>query len=126
MIGIGVLISGGGSNLQAIMDACKSGILKGKAMVSVVISNRQDAFGLERARKSGIPAVSLNKKEFESPEAFCGEIKKLLIKSKAAIFIASIPNLAPRVPAPISEATSINLIFFIPFCFRKSIRFNNE
>jgi hypothetical protein len=40
-------------------------------------------------------------------------IKKLLIKSRAAILMASIPNEAPLVPAPISEGTSIILIFFI-------------
>jgi hypothetical protein len=41
-------------------------------------------------------------------------IKKLLMKSSAAILIASIPRLAPRVPAPISDGISINFIFFIP------------
>lgn len=81
MIGIGVLISGGGSNLQAIMDACKSGILKGKAVVSIVISNRQDAFGLERARKNGIRSVFLNRKDFESAAAFCEEIKRMLLQN---------------------------------------------
>lgn len=40
-------------------------------------------------------------------------MKKLLIKSSAAIFMASTPKLAPRVPAPISEGTSMILIFFI-------------
>lgn len=70
MIGIGVLISGGGSNLQAIMDACESGILKRKAAVSVVISNRIDAFGLERAKKSGIPAVFIDRKKYADAISF--------------------------------------------------------
>jgi phosphoribosylglycinamide formyltransferase-1 len=50
-----VLISGYGSNLQAILDACASGELP--ARVTAVISNKKDAFGLERARKAGVPAI---------------------------------------------------------------------
>jgi phosphoribosylglycinamide formyltransferase-1 len=52
-IKIGVLVSGGGSNLQAIMDACESGLLS--ASVVFVGSDNPDAFGLERASKAGIP-----------------------------------------------------------------------
>jgi phosphoribosylglycinamide formyltransferase 1 len=50
-----VLISGNGTNLQAILDACASGSLP--ARVAAVISNKSDAFGLERARLAGVPAV---------------------------------------------------------------------
>ncbi|EPX73501.1 phosphoribosylglycinamide formyltransferase [Schizosaccharomyces octosporus yFS286] len=50
-----VLISGSGSNLQSIIDATQNGILKGKAVVSHVLSNRKNAYGLERASKAGIP-----------------------------------------------------------------------
>jgi phosphoribosylglycinamide formyltransferase 1 len=52
-----VLISGNGSNLQAILDACKAQILP--AEVAAVFSNKAEAFGLERARQSGIPAVAM-------------------------------------------------------------------
>ena len=48
---LAVLISGGGSNLQAIIDATKNGILKDVAEVSVVISSTPTAYGLERAKK---------------------------------------------------------------------------
>lgn len=59
-----VLISGNGSNLQAILDACGAGELK--ARVVAVISNRADAFGLERARRAGVPAlVKLKPKDQE-------------------------------------------------------------
>jgi len=54
-----VLVSGYGSNLQAILDACKSGYLP--AEVVAVISNRQAAYGLERARLDSIPAIYLPK-----------------------------------------------------------------
>ena len=52
---LGILVSGRGSNLQAIMDSCDAGRLK--ARVAVVISDVEDAYGLERARKAGIKAV---------------------------------------------------------------------
>ena len=53
---IAVLVSGGGTNLQALIDAQKSGILK-SGKISLVISNRQDAYALERARENSIEAV---------------------------------------------------------------------
>jgi phosphoribosylglycinamide formyltransferase-1 len=80
MTKIGVLISGGGSNLQAIIDACASGILKGNAEVSVVVSNRADAFGLERAKKSGIPAVFVDRKKYADAVSFCSAVKDELVK----------------------------------------------
>ncbi|MBM4247998.1 MAG: phosphoribosylglycinamide formyltransferase [Euryarchaeota archaeon] len=55
MLTIGVLISGKGSNLQAIIDAVGRGEITGR--VAVVISNKADAYGLERARKAGIEAL---------------------------------------------------------------------
>ena len=54
-----VLISGSGTNLQAILDACASGSLP--ARVAAVISNKREAYGLERARKAGVPAIYLPK-----------------------------------------------------------------
>lgn len=55
-----VLVSGNGSNLQAILDACRSGALP--AEVAAVISNKSDAYGLERARLAGLPALTLPKR----------------------------------------------------------------
>ena len=55
MLNIGVLISGGGTNLQAIIDETKSGGING--IVKLVISNKEDAYGLERARLSKIKAI---------------------------------------------------------------------
>lgn len=56
-----VLVSGNGSNLQAILDACRSGALP--AQVAAVISNKSDAYGLERARLAGLPALALLKRK---------------------------------------------------------------
>src|SRR3712207_3180574 len=55
MLNIAVLISGGGSNLQSIIDGCDSGYINGK--VKLVISNKDGAYGLERAKKHNIKAV---------------------------------------------------------------------
>ena len=54
-----VMVSGNGSNLQAILDACASRELPTR--VVVVISNKADAYGLERAQKAGVPSVVLEK-----------------------------------------------------------------
>lgn len=58
MFNIAVLASGGGSNLQAIIDACKTNRLK-KTQVCTVISNNKDAYALSRAKNEGIPAYHL-------------------------------------------------------------------
>ncbi|MCC7353968.1 MAG: phosphoribosylglycinamide formyltransferase [Anaerolineae bacterium] len=55
LIPLAVLVSGHGSNLQAILDACAAGRLP--ARVAVVVSNRREAYGLERARQAGVPAL---------------------------------------------------------------------
>jgi formyltetrahydrofolate-dependent phosphoribosylglycinamide formyltransferase len=57
-----VLISGGGSNLQALLDACGSGSLD--AHVVAVVSNRKEAFGLERARRAGVATLYAPRKPF--------------------------------------------------------------
>jgi phosphoribosylglycinamide formyltransferase-1 len=65
---IGVLISGRGSNLQALIDAIGEGRLD--ARIGVVISNRADASGLERARAAGIETLVIDHRGFASREAF--------------------------------------------------------
>ena len=74
---IAVLVSGGGTNLQALIDAEKSGIIK-CGTISLVVSNKADAYALERARLAGIPAVTLLRKELGSQEAFEAALTKLL------------------------------------------------
>lgn len=65
---IGVLASGRGTNLQAIIDAVENGILNVK--IAIVISDVVDAFSLERARNHGIKAVYINPKEYNNREEF--------------------------------------------------------
>ena len=65
---IAVLISGRGSNLQALIDAVADGRLR--AEISVVISNRADAQGLQRARTAGIEALTISHRDYPTREAF--------------------------------------------------------
>ena len=69
MLKLAVLVSGGGTNLQAIMDAIDNGTIT-NAKIEVVISNNQNAYALERAKQHGIEALCIAPKEFENREAF--------------------------------------------------------
>lgn len=72
----GVLVSGSGTNLQAIIDACASGEIAGG--VAVVLSNKLDAFGLERARRSGIPAVFVDPKGHADAAGYNAALRDVL------------------------------------------------
>lgn len=63
-----VVISGSGSNLQAIIDGCNDGSIS--AAICAVISNNPDVYGLERAENAGIPCVVLNHREYASRESY--------------------------------------------------------
>lgn len=69
MLKLAVLVSGGGTNFQAIIDAISAGKIT-NACISVVISNNANAYALERARAHGIEALCISPKDFESREAF--------------------------------------------------------
>ena len=66
---IAVLVSGGGTNLQALIDAQEKGTLA-NGKLCLVISNNPDAYALERAAKAGIPSLVIRKKDLGSQEAF--------------------------------------------------------
>ncbi len=69
MLKIGILVSGGGTNLQAVLDAIDSGRIT-NSEVTVVISNNQNAYALERARKHGIEALCISPVDFQEREDF--------------------------------------------------------
>ena len=74
---LGVLISGRGSNLQALIDAITAGSLR--ARIAIVVSNRPGAGGLERAQRAGLETLVMNHRDFPSRDAFdaavAGELK---------------------------------------------------
>lgn len=74
---VAVMVSGGGTNLQAIIDAEKSGKIR-SAEVVLVVSNRADAYALERARKAGIDTAVVEKKTCASQEEFEKKVRALL------------------------------------------------
>lgn len=69
MLRVGVMVSGGGTNLQAILDSIDNGTIR-NARVEVVISNNRNAYALERARNHGIEAVFVSPRDYESREQF--------------------------------------------------------
>lgn len=69
MLRVGVLASGGGTNLQAILDAIDNGRIT-NAAVEVVISNNENAYALERAKQHGIPAVVITPKAYRDREEY--------------------------------------------------------
>lgn len=74
---IAVLVSGGGTNLQAILDAEAAGILS-SGSVRLVVSNKAGVYALERARKAGVPAEVLSRKELGGQAAFEARLTALL------------------------------------------------
>jgi len=73
---LSVLVSGRGSNLQSIMDACAAGQIQ--ARVAVVISDHSDAYALERARQAGIPAVAVNVHDYSDKAGYEQHIVEVL------------------------------------------------
>ena len=78
MVNIGVLISGSGTNLQAVIDNINRGKIRGR--IQIVISNKKDAYGLVRAEKAGIETLYINRKEFNSVEEYNRKIIEELSK----------------------------------------------
>jgi phosphoribosylglycinamide formyltransferase-1 len=83
-LGLAVLISGSGSNLQAIMDAIESGNLH--ARIDTVVSNNPNAFGLQRAGKHGLPTTVIDHHDFSSRELYDDALRRHL-QSVAPDFI---------------------------------------
>lgn len=85
MKNIVVLISGHGSNLQALIDACKNGRLKGK--IAAVFSNNAEAYGLERAQNADIPTCVLNPEDFADRAAFDAALANEIEQYEPALVI---------------------------------------
>ena len=83
---IAVLVSGGGTNLQALIDAQKNGIIHSGEIVLVVSSN-PEAYALTRAANAGIPGYTASKKALGGQEAFEKEITRLLTENKIDLIV---------------------------------------
>ena len=85
MINIGVLASGRGTNLQAIIEAIEEGRIDGK--ISIVISDNQDAFALKRAEQHNIETQYINFRKFKDREDYDKEIIKFLKEKKVELVV---------------------------------------
>lgn len=83
---IAVLVSGGGTNLQALIDAQKSGIIK-SGEITLVISNNPGAYALERAKSAGIRSTVVNKKECSNQADFEEKLIKVLEENKTDLIV---------------------------------------
>lgn len=83
---IAVFVSGGGTNLQALIDAQSAGLIKSGEIV-LVVSNNPDAYALKRAENAGIPAVTVSKKELKSQAAFEEKLTEVLDEYNVELII---------------------------------------
>ena len=86
MLKLAVLVSGGGTNLQAIMDGIASGSIT-NAKIVTVISNNKNAYALTRAEQAGIPASCISPKDYADREAFHEALLKALVESEADLIV---------------------------------------
>ncbi len=85
-IKIAVMVSGGGTNLQALIDKQKSGVIA-SGEISLVISSNPNAFALERAKKAGIKNAVVSRKECSSQQEFEKKISSLLAENKIELIV---------------------------------------
>ena len=86
MLKVAVLVSGGGTNLQAIIDGIENGSIT-NAKIDVVISNNKNAYALERAKKHDIEAVALSPKDFETRDLFNEALYNELVNRKIDLIV---------------------------------------
>ena len=111
MLKLGVLVSGGGTNLQAIMDAIDSGVIT-NAEIGLVISNNPGAYALKRAESRGIPAKCISPKSFENRVAFHEALLKELKANEADLIVLA--GFLVAVPSMIVEAYPNKIINIHP------------
>ena len=80
-----VLVSGGGTNLQALLDA-RGGVIQ-SAEIALVVSNNPKAYALERAKAAGVPALTLSARELGGREAFEAELQKTLEQNEIQLIV---------------------------------------
>lgn len=86
MMNIAVLVSGGGTNLQALIDAQSRGEIK-EGKITCVISSKADAYALERAKNNNIPTRVIPRKEYDDIHSYTKAIRDALIEAKADLVV---------------------------------------
>lgn len=86
MLNIAVLVSGGGTNLQALIDAEKAGKIE-NGRISVVVASKPGVYALERAKNAGIEGVVLARKDFDSVDDYSAALEKLLKEKQTDLIV---------------------------------------
>ncbi|MGN0478505.1 MAG: phosphoribosylglycinamide formyltransferase [Hominenteromicrobium sp.] len=86
MLNIAVLVSGGGTNLQALIDAEKAGKIE-NGRISVVVASKPGVYALERAKNAGIEGIVLARKDFADVDAYSDALEKLLKEKKTDLIV---------------------------------------
>lgn len=86
MINVVVLVSGGGTNLQALIDSVEGGEVTG-AEIAAVISNKKDAYALTRAAEHNIPGICISPKDYDSRDEFASALSETLESYKADLVV---------------------------------------
>lgn len=100
VVRVGVLVSGSGSNLQALIDSVSTGYIR-NARVALVISSRADAFALERARKAEIEAIFLNPKDFAGSVEYSQAIAGLM--NERVVDLVCLAGFMRKIEKPLLE-----------------------
>jgi len=109
MLKLAVLVSGGGTNLQAIIDSMEAGNIT-NAKIQLVISNKKDAFALERAKNHGITGVCISPKDFETREQFNQELLDTLVKNEIdLVVLAGYLVIVPEIVVKHFENRIVNI-----------------
>ena len=106
---LGICVSGGGTNLQAIMDAIDNKLIR-DTEIALVISNKENAFALARARKAGIPAQCISPKAYATREAFGEAMVAILREYKVDLvvlagYLVIIPKILVKNYLPYPQKT---------------------
>ena len=86
MINIAVLVSGGGTNLQALIDAQQAGKIE-NGRIALVVSSNPNAYALERAAKADIPAAVLRRRDFDTADSYAGALDALLREKDIGLIV---------------------------------------
>ncbi len=109
MINIAVLVSGGGTNLQALIDAQQAGKIE-NGRIALVVSSNPNAFALERAAKADIPTAVLQRKDFGTADSYAGALDTLLReKGIGLIVLAGFMTVLPDSFCRLYENRIINV-----------------
>ena len=98
MLNVAVLVSGGGTNLQAILDGIQNGTIR-NTKICRVISNNPGAYALERAEKAGVPALCISPKDYPDRQVFYDALLKELLASGADLVVLAgyLVNIPPEI-----------------------------